>query len=58
MVFLSHRGLFLSVITVLEFEMGLLLMERREPAQGAVRVVSAHPRGFNYRPVQLSPWNR
>lgn len=29
-------GLFLSVITVLELEVGALLVERRDPAQGAI----------------------
>lgn len=29
-------GLFLSVITILELEMGVLLIERRDPAQGAI----------------------
>ena len=29
-------GLFLSAITVLELELGVLLVERRDPAQGAV----------------------
>ena len=32
----SATRLFLSVITVLELETGILLMERRDPAQGAV----------------------
>lgn len=32
----STASLFLSVMTVLELEMGILLMERRDPAQGAV----------------------
>ena len=29
-------SLFLSVITILELEMGVLLIERRDPAQGAI----------------------
>jgi len=32
----SAASLFLSVITVLEIETGILLVERRDPAQGAV----------------------
>ena len=32
----SAASLFLSVITVLELETGILLVERRDPAQGAV----------------------
>ena len=32
----SAPSLFLSVITVLELETGILLIERRDPAQGAV----------------------
>ena len=32
----SAASLFLSVITVLELETGILLIERRDPAQGAV----------------------
>jgi len=32
----SATSLFLSVITVLELETGILLVERRDPAQGAV----------------------
>jgi hypothetical protein len=32
----STSSLFLSVITVLELETGILLMERRDPAQGRV----------------------
>ncbi|MFT7561948.1 MAG: putative nucleic acid-binding protein [Flavobacteriales bacterium] len=32
----STAGLFLSVITVLELETGILLVERRDPKQGAV----------------------
>lgn len=32
----SATGLFLSVMTVLELETGVLLMERRDPAQGAM----------------------
>lgn len=34
----EHTGasLFLSVITILELEMGVLLSERRDPAQGAI----------------------
>lgn len=32
----APAGLFLSTITVLEMELGILLMERRDPAQGAV----------------------
>jgi predicted nucleic acid-binding protein len=31
----SANSLFLSVITILEIEMGILLKERRDPAQGA-----------------------
>jgi toxin FitB len=32
----SPSGLFLSVITILELETGILLAERRDPSQGAV----------------------
>jgi predicted nucleic acid-binding protein len=32
----SLGGLFLSVITILELETGVLLVERRDPAQGAM----------------------
>ena len=32
----SAESLFLSCITVLEIEMGMLLIERRDPAQGAL----------------------
>ncbi|SJM91054.1 Ribonuclease VapC14 (fragment) [Crenothrix polyspora] len=32
----SAPSLYLSVITILELEMGLLLVERRDPVQGAV----------------------
>jgi toxin FitB len=32
----SSGGLFLSVITILELETGVLLVERRDPAQGAM----------------------
>lgn len=32
----SATRLFLSVITILEIEMGTLLVERRDPAQGAI----------------------
>ena len=32
----SAASLFLSVITVLELEKGILLIERRDPTQGAV----------------------
>ncbi len=31
-----HGGLFLSAITILELETGALLVERRDPAQGAI----------------------
>ncbi len=33
---ISPSNLFLSVITILELETGILLLERRDPAQGAV----------------------
>ena len=32
----APASLFLSTITVLEMELGILLMERRDPAQGAI----------------------
>lgn len=32
----APAGLFLSTITVLEMELGILLMQRRDPAQGAI----------------------
>ena len=32
----SATRLFLSVITILEIEIGVLLVERRDPSQGAV----------------------
>jgi predicted nucleic acid-binding protein len=33
---ISPSSLYLSVITVLELEIGILLVERRDPAQGAI----------------------
>ncbi|MFN7095965.1 MAG: type II toxin-antitoxin system VapC family toxin [Gammaproteobacteria bacterium] len=32
----SAKSLYLSVITILELETGILLLERRDPAQGAI----------------------